>query len=199
MQFLLAQLTPHFLFNSLNGVLALVQDDPEAGRAMLRDLRSFVERLLIQERSIVSTVREELQTLDGYVAIQRRRFPRSFHFVCDVETSAFDLEIPTFLLQPFVENAIRHGLLESGGGSIRIGMHREGSRLLISIEDSGRSFLAGGVRERIGLSNSRARLQAMYGNDHLLEIRRSPLSGMIITIDIPARTPYGKDRLRERT
>jgi signal transduction histidine kinase len=185
LQFLLAQLKPHFLFNALNGVLALLHDDPRAARAMVRDLTAFVSGYLAHDASLTTTVREELTMVEGYAAIEQRRFPHSFTLTIDVDPSTVDLEIPTFLLQPFIENAIAHGLMGAGGGTIRVVIARTGARLEIVIADSGGGS-APTIRERIGLSNSRERLSAMYGADHLIEIRHHGEQGTVIRVQVPA-------------
>jgi two-component system, LytTR family, sensor kinase len=182
MRFLIAQLTPHFLFNSLNGVLALLEEDPDAASGMLNDLRVFVEQVFAQEEVPFITVADELRLLESYLGVQRRRFPQKLDFIQEVDAAALDCALPSLLLQPLVENAIRHGLLESEEGWVHLSIEKRDERLRIRIENSG---LRESVTERIGLTNSRERLNAIYGAEQSLEIH-SRSGGTEVTILIPA-------------
>jgi signal transduction histidine kinase len=190
MQFLVAQLTPHFLFNSLNGVLALLEEDREAASAMLVDLTAFVRQVFEQEHVSVITVAEELRLLDSYLAVQRWRFPDELDFQSDVDPSALELSMPSLLLQPLIENAVRHGIMGSRL-AVRLHIQRADDRLAIRVENTGREF-RGSSTERIGLTNSRERLTAIYGERQSLQLQSAPGGGTIVTIDIPAVHSEGR-------
>ena len=158
------QLHPHFLFNTLNAVSELVHRDPDSAAGMARRLRSLLDRSLAEGTAQEVPVREELALLEAYAEIQRIRFQGSLTVTIAVDQNALDVAVPRLVLQPLVENAIRHGTSRRaapGRVSVR-GRCVEGA-LVLEVEDDGRGLPPGGVREGLGLGNTRARLQELYG------------------------------------
>ena len=180
------QLNPHFLFNTLNSVSSLMYVDVEAADAMLARLSDFLRLTL--ERPIAPRIplHEELDFVQQYLEIERVRFEERLRVTIDVERSAEDELVPALILQPLVENAIHHGISKrNDGGSILIRARREERWVYLTVRDDGDiNDRAGAVRERVGLGNTRARLQALYGDRHHLEYGQKE-NGFTVEIAIP--------------
>ena len=177
------QLNPHFLFNTLNSVSSLMYDDVDAADAMLARLSDFLRMTL--ERPIAPRIplHQELDFVQQYLEIERVRFEERLRVTIDVERSAEDVLVPALILQPLVENAIHHGISKrNDGGSILIRARREERWLHLVVRDDGNG--TGAVRERVGLGNTRARLQALYGEQHHLEYGAKE-NGFMVEIAIP--------------
>jgi two-component system LytT family sensor kinase len=194
MDALASQINPHFLFNTLNTVSSLVRFDPDKAREVVLKLSSILRRLLRQHETFVP-LREELTFIDDYLDIEVARFgPDKLQFFHEVEDETLEAFVPSMLLQPIVENAVKHGLTPKlEGGEIRLRTHRSEGRLVIEVEDNGTGIpehrhpdVAGGG---IGLRNVRERLQLIYGNDFHLDIDSRPGEGTRIRIDIPELVP----------
>jgi two-component sensor histidine kinase len=183
------QLQPHFLVNTLHSISALVNDDPRGADRMLDRLRELL-RLSLEggERQEVA-LREELAFLEAYLDIERTRFEDRLRLDVEVQPAALDVRVPSLLLQPLVENAIRHGLSSRAGtGRISVRARIEGGRLRIDVQDDGRGLPAGGVpREGVGLGNTRARLAQLYGAAHRFQVHAPPEGGLRVAIDLPVR------------
>jgi len=181
------QLNPHFLFNSLNTVAMLVRRGAasDAVRAITR-LAELLRQLLRQHDSPFVSMREELALLDRYLDLERLRFGDRLRIIHEIDDAALDARVPPFLLQPIVENAIRHGIgLVVSGGTLRILARRAGTRLEIEIADDG----PGMEQHRtgppgVGLANTVSRLGELYGSAFDLDIRSMP-GGTIARISIP--------------
>jgi two-component system, LytTR family, sensor kinase len=188
LRFLVAQLQPHFLFNALNGALALLEEDaPSAGR-MVADLAEFVEASFEHDAAVVINVGRELMLLHRYVTLEGRRFPDLFRLEASVDEAALQAQMPPLLLQPLIENAIRHGMRGDGECAVQLEIRCRGARLEIEIEDSGTMF-SGSFHEGIGLANTRQRLSAIYPNDHQFRMSPSAKGGARVEISIPCRVP----------
>jgi sensor histidine kinase YesM len=177
------QLNPHFLFNTLNSVSSLMYVDVDAADAMLTRLSEFLRLTL--ERPIAPQIplREEIDFVQQYLEIERIRFEERLRVTIDVERSAEDALVPALILQPLVENSIHHGIANrKEGGTIVIRARQEERWLHLVVRDDGGS--AGAVRERIGLTNTRARLQALYGGQYRLEYG-AKTNGFEVEIAIP--------------
>ena len=177
------QLNPHFLFNTLNSVSSLMYVDVDAADAMLTRLSDFLRLTL--ERPIAPRIplSEEIDFVQQYLEIERIRFEERLRVTIDVERSAEDALVPALILQPLVENSIHHGIANrTEGGSIVIRARREERWLHLVVRDDGGS--AGAVRERVGLTNTRARLQALYGGLFRLEYGAKE-NGFEVEIAIP--------------
>ena len=186
-----AQLHPHFLFNTLNAIATLLRRDPRAAEATLTSLSELLRLALSQSEKQELTLREEVQFLERYLEIQQTRFGDRLRFEQQVEPAALDCLVPTLLLQPLVENAIRHGIEPSGNpGLVRVTARQQDSRLALSVEDDGVGLSQAVPMERkpgIGLSNLRARLQALYGESQKLELVARPQGGVAVRVEIPWR------------
>lgn len=186
------QLNPHFLFNSLNAVSTLViEGEAAAATRMLSQISDFLRTLLDADIAAELTLAEEIAFTRQYLAIEQTRLGERLKLRLDVADDALDALVPTMLLQPLAENAVRHGiacLVE--GGLIGIEARISDFRLRIAVTNSGPIPASEAVRERgIGLANTAERLSALYGGDHALEIERLDKGGCTVTIDLPLRLP----------
>lgn len=182
------QLQPHFLFNSLNAIAALVHTNPEGADEMLAALSELLRLTLETSGAQELPLHQELQFVERYLAIEHVRFGDRLRFHLDVPPNTHAAMVPTFLLQPLVENAVRHGLEpQSGAGLLTVRARREDRMLHISIADNGVGLGNGTAKhEGIGLTNTRARLRALYRDQASLELRNA--DGLSVDIILPFRT-----------
>jgi two-component system LytT family sensor kinase len=191
LQLLSMQLQPHFLFNTLNTIAELVHGDADAADSMVTGLSDLLRRTLELGPAQEIPLDAELDLLGRYLDIQKARFGERLRVTMTVEEEARIASVPVLLLQPLVENAIRHGLNEHlSSGRIHITARRDGARLVITVTDDGLGAAAnaGPARERIGLGNTRARLDALYGSQHRLDLTNAPERGARVLLEIPFRT-----------
>lgn len=187
LQALRMQLNPHFLFNALNSISMLVRGgrNGEAVR-MLAGLGDLLRGVLEEERPSEVPLREELDFLARYLAIEQIRADR-LQVRMEVAPELMDARVPNLILQPLVENAIRHGISRSSAaGLVEIGAWRENGSLLLSVRDDGPGPPAD-LREGVGLANVRARLARMYGMEEALEMEPAEGGGTRVTIRLPHR------------
>lgn len=186
---LTSQINPHFLFNTLNSVSSLIRTDPNQARVMVMRLSKVLRRLL-RKHDNFSTLRDELSFIEDYLAIEVVRFGDKLRFEKDVAEDTLDMLVPSMLLQPLVENSIKHGLSRQvEGGTIRIRTNRAGPRLHLSVEDDGvgipEAKLATLLDQGIGVSNVHERLQVLFGNQYRMWIDSQPGNGTRIEIEFP--------------
>jgi signal transduction histidine kinase len=183
------QLQPHFLFNTLNGIATLLRRDPAKAEEMLLSLSDLLRISLSSSHRQEIPLREEMDFLGRYLAIQRMRFGDRLRVTEEIEPSAMDCLVPALLLQPLVENAIRHGLEPSGKpGELRIAGARDEEWLRMTVEDDGVGLPPGDKnRAGVGLANVRERLAALYGGAHEFSIAERPEGGVVVNIKLPAR------------
>ena len=187
LQLLGMQLQPHFLFNTLNTISELVHDDPDSADRMIAGLSELLRKTLDLGEAQEVTLDEELRVLALYLDIQRIRFGERLQVQVDAADSARAVRVPAVLLQPLVENSIRHGLSAStSAGRIQIRALRSVERLTIDIIDDGET-IAAEPRKGLGLQNVRARLDALYGSAAALELKPAPTRGTHVRIVIPVR------------
>lgn len=183
------ELQPHFLFNALNAIAGLVRrGDNEAAVTMLARLGALLRRTLEGHGTQEARLGEELDLLEQYLAIERVRFGDRLDVTVEVEASLFDALVPTLVLQPIVENALRHGLASTPGpGTVRVSAERENGSLVLSVRDSGPGFAEAqnGKPQGVGLSNTRARLEQLYGAGGRLETGAAPEGGASVRITLP--------------
>jgi len=190
MDALSSQINPHFLFNTLNTVSSLIRFDPDAARGVVLKLSNILRRLLRKHETFVP-LREELQFIDDYLDIEVARFGRdNLEIVKDIDEEALEAFVPSMLLQPIVENCLKHGLAPKiDGGKIQLRTTNRNGRLHIEIEDNGVGISEEKMPhvyvEGIGLSNVRERLRVLYSTDFRLEIESRTGEGTVIRIDIP--------------
>lgn len=188
---LASQINPHFLFNTLNSVASLVRFDPDTARLLIVKLSGILRRLLRRHEPFAE-LQDELAFVNDYLDIEIVRFgPERLRFIQEVEPEVLRQFIPSMLLQPFVENSIRHGLASAvEGGYIILRARRERDRLLIEIEDNGVGMSAERLAEArqsgIGISNAQERLRVLYGDASSLLIRSQPGRGTWVQIGLPA-------------
>lgn len=181
------QLNPHFLFNSLNSVAALLEDDAATAQRMTAELRHFVVRVLERSGREEVPLREELDSLAAYVAIENIRFEGRAELVIEATGDAQAALVPSFLLQPLVENALRHGLLPEKGGQVSVHANVRGGEVYIRVnDDGGANHREVPAREGLGLSNTRARLAQMYGDGFSFDIAPRQ-NGFAVTTVLPYR------------
>ena len=189
------QLQPHFLFNTLNAVSALVERDPAGVRTMIARLSSLLRRVLDARADLVP-LREEAAFLRDYLDVQRVRFQGRLEVEEAWAPGTLDALVPPLLLQPLVENAVGHGVgrIEDGVGVLRLSSRRDGGRLVLTVEDNGPGPAAppGAPPGGVGLSNTRARLDALYGDAGAFALAPVPGGGAVATVALPYR-PAGGD------
>ena len=178
------QLNPHFLFNTLNTIGVLIKEDTrEAGRLLVR-LSDLLRGVLANTSSQQTDLRQELALLDNYLEIERARFGDRLHIDRQVEPDTLDATVPMLLLQPIVENAIRHGIAtQAKPGTVTISAARAGEQLLLEVADDGPGW--SDTRQGIGLGNTRLRLEKLYGVRQKLQLGTSPAGGAAVRIAIP--------------
>src|SRR4030081_2573093 len=194
MDALSSQINPHFLFNTLNTVSALIRIDPDSARGVVLKLSNILRRLLRKHETFVP-LSEELQFIDDYLDIEVARFGRdNLEIVKQLGEETLEAFVPSMLLQPIVENCLKHGLAPKlGGGKIQLRTTTHDGRLHIEIEDNGVGISEEKMPhvyvEGIGLSNVRERLHVLYGTDFNLDIQSRSGEGTVIRIDVPALVP----------
>jgi two-component system, LytTR family, sensor kinase len=186
---LTSQINPHFLFNTLNSVSSLIRTDPNQARIMVMRLSKVLRRLLRKHENF-STLRDELSFIDDYLSIEVVRFGDKLRFEKDVAEDTLDMLVPSMILQPLVENCIKHGLGgKVEGGAIRIHAHRTESRLHVVVEDDGigipESKLATLLDHGIGVANVNERLKVLFGNEYRMWVDSQPGRGTRIQIEVP--------------
>jgi signal transduction histidine kinase len=183
------QLNPHFLFNTLHAVSALIHEDPNAADRVLSEL---LRLSLDQSKPQEVPLSEELAFLDRYLEIEQTRFADRLQVEKEVEPETERALVPYLILQPLVENAIRHGIEpREDTGRLAIRAHRSNGTLQLRVSDNGAGLpeeKGTPLREGIGLSNTRSRLQHLYGDGYRLELVSAPGGGLEARIDIPYRT-----------
>lgn len=187
------QLHPHFLFNTLNSISALLHVNPEAADRMIARLGDFLRMTLANQSSHPShevTLSEELSFLELYLSIERERFRERLQTRIDVSPEAQALRVPNLLLQPLVENALRHGIARlERPGLLQVRARIAGDHLRLEVEDDGPGIeaieAARSGAEGVGLKNTRSRLEALYGENHRFSITKPSSGGMLVTIELP--------------
>ena len=187
---LTSQINPHFLFNTLNSVSSLIRTDPNQARVMVVKLSKVLRRLLRKHENF-SSLRDELNFIEDYLSIEVIRFGDKLRFETDVAVDTLDMLVPSMMLQPLVENSIKHGLSSKvEGGTIRIRTHRTETRLHLLVEDDGV-----GISEEklgtlldhggIGVSNVNERLKVLFGTEYRMWIESQPGNGTRVQIEVP--------------
>jgi LytS/YehU family sensor histidine kinase len=185
-----SQLQPHFLFNTLNSIASLVLDGrSDAAVTMISRVADLLRLCLQTSETPQITLRKELAFLGYYLDIESMRFGDRLQCRFDAPADTLDLMVPTLLLQPLVENAVRHGILPSAkGGSIVISARAQGQMLTLRIEDDGPGLgSTAAMSSGIGLANTAARLQELYGSGARMIVGQSSMGGVGIAIHIPLK------------
>jgi two-component sensor histidine kinase len=196
LQALKMQLQPHFLFNTLNTISSLIHESPALADDMVGSLSQFLRTTLDVSSKNEIPLREELEFVDRYLEIQQVRFGDRLHVRREVESDSMNALVPPLLLQPLVENAIRYGVeTRERGGTIAVQATRQGDTLHLEISDDGQGFGSGHLLggNGVGLSNTIARLQTLYGENHQFKLTANQPTGACVKIQIPFRTACNAD------
>lgn len=198
LQVLRSQLQPHFVFNTLNSIAALTRRDPEAAERMVTRLGDFLRSTLHGGGQQEVTLRQELEHLESYLDIQRVRFRSRLQVEVRVAPQALGCLVPHLILQPLLENSIKHGLLRGGALHVWVTARQAETCLALGIEDDGpgpQLAPSGAVTEGVGLSTTRRRLEKLYGGSHRFEVgrRNQAGGGATVNIVIPWRRPATLD------
>ena len=181
-----SQLQPHFLFNTLQGISTLIHRDPKAADDMLTKLSDLLRDVLGNRERTRVPLADEIRYARTYLEIAQIRFGPRLTFEIDVPDELHRASVPVFLLQPLIENALKHGVgAQIRGGHVAISGRRQGDRVHIAVRDDGPGFGPSAPAERVGLGNTRERLSAAFPNDHALSLVTD--SGATVRIDIPWR------------
>jgi len=183
------QLQPHFLFNTLHAISTLMHRDVEAAERMLARLSDLLRMTLDSSGEQEVCLKREMEFLGRYLEIEQTRFADRLSVELRIAPEALDARVPSLLLQPLVENAVRHGIApRAGPGRIEIHASLADQRLCIEIEDDGRG-LPQNLRQGLGITNTRARLEQLYGAAHRFDLRPAGngRSGTLVRIELPLR------------
>jgi LytS/YehU family sensor histidine kinase len=188
LQALLRQLKPHFLFNTLNGIASLMHTDVQAADRMLVRLAELLRLTMSHPGQPLTGLREEIAFIEKYLEIERIRFRDRLSVKIDVDPAALDAQVPSLILQPLVENAIRHGIEpHARPGRIELSVRREPGAIVLTVRDNGAGEPPGGfTREGIGLGNTRARLRELYGERHSFQLANHPEGGLVVRLSLPS-------------
>jgi sensor histidine kinase YesM len=181
---LTAQIEPHFLFNSLNAISNRMHEDVAAADRMISRLGDLLRAAYEANESMLVPLRRELDWLDGYTAMMTERYRDRLAYSLDVEPGLDSVSVPRLLLQPLVENALRHGLADSGG-RLSVVVRRRGARLEYTVSDDGAGFAGGKSTNGTGLANVRRRLELLFPHDHELKVEPRAPRGVTVTAAFP--------------
>jgi two-component system LytT family sensor kinase len=197
LQALKMQLQPHFLFNTLNAISALIPAEAKPAKRMVARLGDLLRISLEHEETQEVTLRDELTFLQPYLEIEQARLEERLTVVMNIASDTLDARVPHLILQPLVENAIRHGIatrIEPGRVEISAARGADNQFLNLEVRDNGPGVerdQQGGTRKGVGLSNIQSRLEQLYHNDHRFALENHPRGGAIVRISLPLR---GVDR-----
>jgi len=183
------QINPHFLFNTLTSITSLIRTEPETARMLIAKLSGLLRRLMRSTDHFV-TLREELESVDEYLDIEVVRFGPQLRVVKQISPDTLDVIVPSMLLQPLIENSIKHGLSRKvGGGRITIRTHVRDGHTVIEVHDDGLGMteerLENAFGGGIGLSNVNERLRTIYGTSYQLKLTSVPGEGTCASVEIP--------------
>jgi sensor histidine kinase YesM len=192
LQALKMQLQPHFLFNTLHSISALQFEDVGAAQKMTARLGDFLRLTLDDNAAQVVSLKREVEFLKCYLDIERVRFGKRLETEFDIEPETLEAQVPNLILQPLVENAIKHGVsAQAKAGLIRVSARLENGSLRIEVADNGRglpdnySSANGFSKKGLGLANVRERLKQLYGPNHDFELQRAPEGGLLVSVSVP--------------
>jgi len=206
-QSLKMQLHPHFLFNTLNSISALVRDHPESAQTMIARLSDLLRRALDSTSTQEIPLRQELEFLQLYLEIEQARFEERLTVQFSIDPAALEALVPNMILQPLVENAVRHGIANKvENGKISISAKKRGSDLLLKVADNGVGLSPSGVlsiKQGVGLASTKGRLERLYGVGQALQLEAPETGGFVARIVVPfmtvkMRNSNGKDKNPDR-
>jgi two-component system, LytTR family, sensor kinase len=187
------QVHPHFLFNTLHSISALLSKDTEAARRMITRLGDFLRLTLENSGSMEVTLQQELEFLNGYLEIERIRFQDRLTTEIRVDPEVLDVRVPNLILQPIVENAMRHAVGHSTSGRIEVTAAPRNGVVRIEVKDNGPGINTDRILEArrgkgLGLANTQARLVGLYGQSARFELKNDPAGGLVVTLEIPRQS-----------
>jgi two-component system, LytTR family, sensor kinase len=186
---LTGQLHPHFLFNTLQGISTLIHRDPKAADEMLGKLSDLLREVLRHRDHVLVPLADEVRYARTLLEIARIRFADRLSIDVDVPNDLLAASVPLFILQPLIENALAHGIgRQARGGSVRLLAARNDGTLILRVEDDGAGPPSAAPREGIGLSNTRERLRASFGDEQRLTLEPRAGGGAVARIEVPYRT-----------
>ncbi len=192
-----AQISPHFVYNSLSAIASFVRTDPDRARELLLEFADFT-RYSFRQHGEFTTLAEELRSIERYLLLEQARFGDRLRVTLQVAPEVLGVNIPFLCLQPLVENAVQHGLEStSGGGHISIEARDADRECVIAIEDNGvgedperiRAVLAGESGDAVGLANVDERLRATFGDEYGLVVETAPGAGTRVVVRVPKFAP----------
>jgi len=184
-----SQLNPHFIFNSMNSIRALVDENPSKSKDSITQLSNILRSSLLMGRKKVISFSEELQLVKDYLGLEETRFEERLKIVFQIDENAYDHKIPPMILQTLVENGIKHGISKlEKGGTLSIFAEKRGTDLYISIENTGELLEPEKKEKGFGLLNSRQRLKLLYGDRASLNIRNTDHNTVLAELIIPEET-----------
>jgi sensor histidine kinase YesM len=191
LRLLQAQIEPHFLFNSLSNILSLLDSDPARGRGMLVDLTRYLRASLARTRDETTTLGQEMDLVRAYLDIYKVRMGERLRYTADIPDPLRGRPFPPMLIQPLVENAVKHGLEPKiTGGEIAIRAEETHGGLRLTVSDTGLG-ISGDTDPGVGLTNVRERLEALYDGKGRLLLEENQPSGLKVIIEIPHETSEG--------
>ena len=184
------QVHPHFLFNTLHSISALLSKDTEAARKMITRLGDFLRITLENSGSMEVTLQQEIEFLNGYLEIERIRFKDRLTTDIRVDPEVLDVRVPNLILQPIVENAMRHAVGNSKSGRVEVIAGPRNGVVRIEVRDNGPGIQSNGILDLprgrgVGLANTQARLIGLYGDAASFELSNNPSGGLVVTLEIP--------------
>jgi len=183
------QIQPHFLFNTLHSISALLSKDTDGARKMISRLGDFLRLTLENSGSMEVTLQQEIEFLHGYLEIERIRFQDRLTTEIYVDPEVLNVRVPNLILQPIVENAMRHASVNATSGRVEITAAAHNGVVRIEVKDNGPGLIDRALEARrgkgLGLANTQARLVGLYGNAAHFELANDPSGGLIVTLEIP--------------
>ena len=193
-----AQISPHFIYNSLGAIASFVRTDPERARELLLEFADFT-RYSFRQHGEFTTLSEELRSIERYLVLEKARFGDRLRVITRIAPEVLSVTVPFLSIQPLVENAVRHGLeAKSGAGTITVIAQDAGTECVITIEDDGvgvepdqiRRALSGAMQsDSVGLGNVDARMRTVYGNEYGIVVETAPGLGTKVSMRVPKFSP----------
>lgn len=203
-----AQISPHFVYNALNTISSLVRTDPEEARELLQEFADFT-RYSFRTSGMFTSLADELRNIDRYLTIESARFNGKLNVRLKVAPEVLSVVVPFLIIQPLVENAVKHGLwAKQGGGTVTVTAQDHGNEALISVEDDGVGMEparldalrdAHSTGAHVGLGNINQRMRQLFGDEYALIVETAPGAGMKVTLRVPKFAPGVRPDLPDYT
>jgi two-component system, LytTR family, sensor kinase len=181
-----AKINPHFLFNTLNSIAGLISENPKAAESTVEKLSDLFRYTLKDADKSTVTIGEELEIVRTYLEIEKVRFGDRLQYAINYDGSMLDIQVPALLIQPLVENSIKHGIAKDiQGGNVLVEVRKINNKCRIMVQDTGKEFIAVNKENGFGMRSIQERLKYMYADEAALEIIGSDPTQIVITIPIP--------------